>query len=113
MERVGGLGRVALLQGKDVGLGVDGQQAVAEVARNADAVVVVGSPESANANRLCLVARRQGVPSWLVDRPEDLPVGELQKYDTVGLSAGASTPDPLLEAVSSQLTNLGFSKTSW
>jgi len=91
----------------------DRQRAVAELARASEAVVVVGSPESANANRLCLVARREGVPAWLADGPEGLPASELEKFHTVGLSAGASTPDPLLEAVSSQLTTLGFSKASW
>ena len=91
----------------------DRQHAVVELAAAAEAIVVVGSPESANANRLCLVARSRGVPAWLVDGPEDLPAAELAKLHIVGVSAGASTPDAQLEAVSNQLSTLGFAKTSW
>ena len=91
----------------------DRQHAVVELVRRVDALIVVGSPESANANRLCQVARQEGVPAWLVDDPAGLPAAELQKFNTVGLSAGASTPDAQLEAVSDQLTTLGFQKASW
>ena len=91
----------------------DRQHAVVELARRVDALIVVGSPESANANRLCAVARSQGIPAWLVDGPEDLPEEELKKFHVVGLSAGASTPDSRIEAVVDQLAKWGFAEGSW
>ena len=84
------------------------QQAVQEMAGKVEAVVIVGSPESANANRLREVAEKAGAVSWLIGSAGELPVAEIQKFRSVGLSAGASTPDVLIKETAEKLENLGF-----
>jgi 4-hydroxy-3-methylbut-2-enyl diphosphate reductase len=69
-----------------------------------DAVIVAGGRESANTRRLLDIARSfsgpegRGKPAWLVETPAEIP-GEIDRYDTVGLCAGASTPDALIDAI--------------
>jgi 4-hydroxy-3-methylbut-2-enyl diphosphate reductase len=69
-----------------------------------DAVIVAGGRESANTRRLLDIARSfpgpggRGKPAWLVETPGEIP-GEIGRYGTVGLCAGASTPDFLIDAI--------------
>ena len=68
------------------------QAAVEELVRRVDLLLVIGSPHSSNANRLKEIGLRAGLPSFLVEGPEQLPA-VLADYGRIGLSAGASTPD--------------------
>jgi 4-hydroxy-3-methylbut-2-enyl diphosphate reductase len=73
-----------------------------------DAVIVAGSRESANTRRLLDIARSfpvpggSGKPAWLAETPADIP-GDIDRYDTLGLCAGASTPDALIDAIEEEL----------
>jgi 4-hydroxy-3-methylbut-2-enyl diphosphate reductase len=72
------------------------QKAVKRLAREADVVLVVGSRESSNSNRLVETARAAGVPAWLVDDACELDERLLAPYETVGVTAGASTPERIV-----------------
>ncbi len=61
-----------------------------------DRVVVVGSPQSSNSNRLVEVIEELGVPALRVDRPDELPLSWLDRVETLGVTSGASTPDSLV-----------------
>ncbi|RKT56214.1 4-hydroxy-3-methylbut-2-enyl diphosphate reductase [Saccharothrix australiensis] len=75
------------------------QEAVREVAREADLVLVVGSANSSNSLRMVELARRQGTPAHLVDDVSDLRDEWLEGVRVIGLSAGASAPPRLVEEV--------------
>ncbi|MGO1120230.1 4-hydroxy-3-methylbut-2-enyl diphosphate reductase [Rhodovibrionaceae bacterium A322] len=76
------------------------QRAVQEIAAQCDALLVVGAPNSSNSKRLVEVAERAGCPlSLLVQRATDIPWDRLEGVDTVGLTAGASAPEILVEEV--------------
>ena len=81
------------------------QEALRELCGQVDAIVVAGGRESANTRRLLSLARELGKPAWLVQAPEDLPP-EIAAYKTVGLSAGASTPDSLIVEIEERLEAL-------
>jgi 4-hydroxy-3-methylbut-2-en-1-yl diphosphate reductase len=83
------------------------QDAVREVARLSDTVLVVGSPNSSNSNRLVEVARRTGTPAYLIDDEQDIELGWLDGAYTVGLAAGASAPERLVRRVLESLGGLG------
>ncbi len=83
------------------------QDAVKIMAPQVDVVVVVGSPTSSNSNRLRELAERLGTPSYMVDCPEDLQPGWFDQRPRVGLTAGASAPDVLVQQVISRLRALG------
>ncbi|PKL24954.1 MAG: 4-hydroxy-3-methylbut-2-enyl diphosphate reductase [Spirochaetae bacterium HGW-Spirochaetae-3] len=70
-----------------------------------DAVVVVGGRNSANTRRLAELARSLGIPAWHVENAAGIP-GELGAYETVGLSAGASTPDEDIDEAEARLLEL-------
>ena len=84
------------------------QEAVEQVAKDVDLILVVGSPNSSNSNRLVEVAQRRGVQPKLIDSACDIDVGWLQGVSRVGLTAGASAPEVLVEQVSQRLAELGF-----
>ncbi len=86
------------------------QEAVRQVARLADRVVVLGSAGSANSNRLAEVARDEGVPADLVENPADLARLDLRGTATLGLTAGASTPETMVEEAVRTLRGLGFAE---
>jgi 4-hydroxy-3-methylbut-2-enyl diphosphate reductase len=76
------------------------QLAVKDIAPRADAVVVIGSKNSSNSNRLVEVAKAYGAKrAFLADRAEDLPWDELQDIRVLGLTAGASAPEILVQRV--------------
>jgi 4-hydroxy-3-methylbut-2-enyl diphosphate reductase len=83
------------------------QQAVREVARRADAVLVVGSRTSSNSLRLVEVSEREGVPAHLVDDDRDIELDWIASARTIGISAGASAPDRLVHEVVDAIGALG------
>lgn len=83
------------------------QDAVKIMAPQCDLVIVVGSPNSSNSNRLCEVARRQGIDAHLVDGPDDIDPQWLQGRRRVGITAGASAPEVLVQQVIKRLKDLG------
>jgi len=83
------------------------QDAVKVMAPQCDVVIVVGSPNSSNSNRLREVAQRMGVPAHLVDAPQMIQAQWLHSARRVGLTAGASAPDDLVQQVVARLKQLG------
>ena len=83
------------------------QDAVKLLSPQVDVVVVVGSPTSSNSNRLRELAQRLGVDAYMVDAPEDLRVEWFAGKRRVGLTAGASAPDILVQQVIARLRALG------
>ncbi|HZD18251.1 MAG TPA: 4-hydroxy-3-methylbut-2-enyl diphosphate reductase [Actinomycetota bacterium] len=73
------------------------QDAVKDVARQADLVLVIGSANSSNSNRLAEVAREQGTPAYLVDDETEVDPAWLDGVEVVGLTSGASAPEWLVE----------------
>src|ERR1700693_3949519 len=84
------------------------QEAVEHVARDVELILVVGSPNSSNSNRLVEVARRSGVKARLIDDASMIQPEWLEGVESVGLTAGASAPEVLVEHVSDRLAGLGF-----
>ena len=83
------------------------QDAVKVLAPSVDVVIVVGSPTSSNSNRLQELAERLGTPAYMVDQPEDLKAQWLEGKRRVGLTAGASAPEILVQQVIARLRALG------
>lgn len=83
------------------------QDAIKIMAPQVDVVIVVGSPTSSNSNRLRELAERLGTPAYMVDCPEDLQSSWFEGRPRVGLTAGASAPDVLVQRVIGQLKALG------
>jgi 4-hydroxy-3-methylbut-2-enyl diphosphate reductase len=83
------------------------QDAVKELARRCDLVLVIGSPASSNSNRLRELAEKQGVTSFLIDGPEDVVPEWISGRRAVGVTAGASAPEELVQRVVSHLRALG------
>jgi 4-hydroxy-3-methylbut-2-enyl diphosphate reductase len=82
---------------------------VKALAREADVVLVVGSPNSSNSNRLREVAEHQGVPAYMVDRAAELRPEWVAGKAVVGVTAGASAPEILVRQVIERLVALGAS----
>ena len=83
------------------------QDAVKLMAPGVDVLVVVGSPTSSNSNRLRELAQRLGTEAYMVDAPEDLKAEWFEGKRRVGLTAGASAPDILVQQVIERLRALG------
>jgi 4-hydroxy-3-methylbut-2-enyl diphosphate reductase len=75
------------------------QAAVKEIARQCDAVLVIGAANSSNSVRLREVAEREGVPAWLVARAGDIDIAWLDGVRRLGITAGASAPEVLVREV--------------
>jgi 4-hydroxy-3-methylbut-2-en-1-yl diphosphate reductase len=84
------------------------QDAVKKICEEATLVLVVGSGTSSNANRLVEVAHSCGAEAHLIDDERDLELAWLEGHETVGLTAGASSPDLLVDRVFARLADLGF-----
>ena len=84
------------------------QEAVEQVAKDVELILVVGSPNSSNSNRLVEVAQRSGVKARLIDSASDIDVHWLEGVSRVGLTAGASAPEVLVEQVSQRLAEFGY-----
>ena len=83
------------------------QDAVKDLARHCQVIVVVGSSNSSNANRLREVAEDYGARGYLVDGPQDLKREWIEEVQEIGVTAGASTPEVLVQGVVAQLNEWG------
>ena len=83
------------------------QDAIKVLSPQVDIVIVVGSPSSSNSNRLRDVAAKYGTPSYMVDNADELQPEWLAGKRTIGLTAGASAPDILVQQVIARLRQLG------
>jgi 4-hydroxy-3-methylbut-2-enyl diphosphate reductase len=83
------------------------QDAVKLMAKDCDLVIIVGSPNSSNSNRLREVAEKQGVEAYMVDNASYLQASWLVGKKKIGVSAGASAPEVLVKEVISQLQHMG------
>ena len=83
------------------------QDAVRELSKHCDRVLVVGSPNSSNSNRLRELAERNGVPAYLIDGADDIRPEWLDGARCVGVTAGASAPEGLVQGVVERLRQLG------
>ena len=84
------------------------QNAVKELARRCDLVLVVGAPSSSNSNRLVEVARQHGARAELVEDRDGIDPAWLSAIQSAGVTAGASTPEFLVDAVVARLREAGF-----
>jgi 4-hydroxy-3-methylbut-2-en-1-yl diphosphate reductase len=84
------------------------QEAVEALTREVELILVVGSANSSNSNRLVEVAKRAGVASRLIEDANDIDADSLGDVATIGLTAGASAPEILVEQVSQRLSSFGF-----
>lgn len=76
------------------------------IARTVDVMIVVGGFTSGNTRRLAEVAQAQGVPTYHVETPDQLPLDELRRYSVAGLTAGASTPKSIIDETQNLLKSL-------
>lgn len=83
------------------------QNAVAELAQQSDLVLVVGSKNSSNSNRLAELASRMGVTAKLIDDADDIDPNWLENIKVIGITAGASAPEVLVQSVVNRLRELG------
>jgi len=84
------------------------QDAVKQIARECDVMLVVGSPNSSNSNRLKEVAERLGTPAYLIDNASQIQREWLHGKEKIGLTAGASAPEVLVKRVIEQLRQWGM-----
>jgi len=84
------------------------QDAVKFMAPQCDVVIVVGSPNSSNSNRLREVAEKRGIPAYMVDSPDQIDPAWLEGKRRIGLTAGASAPEVLAQQVVERLRTLGI-----
>ena len=105
-QRFGGLRRPAA---DDICYATQNRQdAVKQLAEEATLILVIGSETSSNAQRLVEVARLAGADAALVDGESELDLELLDGHATIGLTAGASTPEELVQAVLAQLADRGY-----
>ncbi|MBH3438859.1 4-hydroxy-3-methylbut-2-enyl diphosphate reductase [Pseudomonas luteola] len=86
------------------------QDAVKTLAAESDIVLVVGSPNSSNSNRLRELSERMGTPAYLIDGAEDLKQEWFSGVERIGITAGASAPEVLVKGVIDQLKAWGASE---
>ena len=84
------------------------QEAVEALTREVELILVVGSANSSNSNRLVEVAQRAGVAARLIEDSNDIDAAALEGVKSIGLTAGASAPEVLVEQVSQRLSGFGF-----
>ena len=88
------------------------QDAIKALAQQCDVVIVVGSPNSSNSNRLREVAANQGVTAYMVDNARELQPAWVAGKARIGVTAGASAPEVLVREVVTRLKELGASEVS-
>ncbi len=88
------------------------QEAVEQIGKEVDLILVVGSANSSNSNRLVEVSQRGGTQARLIEDANDIDPVWLEGIASVGLTAGASAPEVLVQQVSERLASLGFSEQS-
>ncbi len=87
------------------------QTAVKDMIGEVDVLIVVGSENSSNSNRLRELGERGGLPAYLVDRPEQVQPEWVKGASTVGITAGASAPEDLVRLILDRLSELGVART--
>ncbi|MBZ4202238.1 MAG: 4-hydroxy-3-methylbut-2-enyl diphosphate reductase [Methylovulum sp.] len=87
------------------------QDAVYELAKTADTILVVGSPNSSNSNRLREIAEQLGKPAYLIDTAMDMQESWFANIKVVGVTAGASAPEVLVQEVINRLKAWGGQST--
>lgn len=83
------------------------QDAVRELAADSDLLLVVGSPNSSNSNRLRELSERMGTPAYLIDNAEQIEPQWLNGISRIGVTAGASAPEVLVKGVIERLQTMG------
>jgi 4-hydroxy-3-methylbut-2-en-1-yl diphosphate reductase len=83
------------------------QDAVRTLADECDAILVVGSPNSSNSNRLRELAEKAGITAYLIDGPADIQRAWIEGKERIGVTAGASAPETLVREVIAQLEGWG------
>jgi 4-hydroxy-3-methylbut-2-enyl diphosphate reductase len=83
------------------------QDAVKSLASCCDVILVVGSPNSSNSNRLREIAGHQGVPAYLIDAAEEIRPAWFEGVETIGVTAGASAPELVVAGVVEKLRSQG------
>jgi len=83
------------------------QDAVKALAARCDAILVVGSPNSSNSNRLREIAENQGVKAYLIDAAEEIQAAWLAGVESIGVTAGASAPESIVAGVVEKLRSHG------
>lgn len=73
------------------------QEAVKEIIKDIDALIIVGSQNSSNSQKLKLIWERAGLPSILIDNPSEIPNDFFENINSIGISSGASVPDSLVQ----------------
>ncbi len=86
------------------------QTAVVDLAPRMDVVIVVGSPTSANSRRLALISEKSGTPAYLIDNQEEIKPEWLEGKQEIGVTAGASTPDYMVNRVVERIKQIGQSR---
>ena len=81
--------------------------ALRSIADQTDLVLVVGDPTSSNSNRLVEVARTRGIPSYLINHESEIEPSWFQGVSVIGLTAGASTPEEIVQRCIDRLKSLG------
>lgn len=83
------------------------QDALKNLSDKTDLILVVGSPNSSNSNRLREIAEKRGTPAYLIDTADDIQAEWLKDKENVGITAGASAPEVLVQQVTTRLEELG------
>lgn len=86
------------------------QMALREITDQTDLVLVVGDPQSSNSNRLREVASKRGIASYLINNETEIDPAWLHHVEIIGLTAGASTPEEIVQKCISRLVELGVSQ---
>ena len=84
------------------------QLALREITRSVDLVLVVGDMMSSNSNRLCEVAKRRQIPAHLINDADEIEKQWLEGVSSIGMTAGASTPEHVVQACIERLRELGL-----
>lgn len=86
------------------------QMGLREITSQTDLVLVVGDPQSSNSNRLREVASRRGIASYLINNEDEIDPNWMKDVKTIGLTAGASTPESIVQCCIQKLIALGVSE---
>lgn len=86
------------------------QMALRQITDETDLILVVGDPQSSNSNRLREVAERRGVPSYLINNEKEIQTHWLEGVKVLGLTAGASTPEEIVQRCIERLKQMGVTQ---
>ena len=85
------------------------QDAVKQLALETELILVVGSENSSNSNRLKELAEKSGSKSYLIDDPDQISVEMLKNISSLGITAGASAPEELVQSIVQKCSGYGYS----